>query len=512
MRGRFSPILPVLVIVGAYQFSLLGVGAYSFQDEVRYKKAVNALVELRGGHLRGWLTQIVALEDGRPGEAVVKMVPAALQFIPHAFGVTPANPVSLRIPTACNIIVSLGVVFLLFRMCLILCECDPAIAAAAAMFYGLLVNTSLYVRHLFPYDWSLCVFMGALWLVLSKRPTVALAALAGLFAASTVLIYPGYYLLCPLLGVALLARAPSPAVWASRARLAVAFASAVAAVFLAVEITSRSVGHSYLKASRVLTGTITLGSFDEGWLFVPRYLIAVERAAGVILVIGLACYGARFVSEIARGTSVRPIHWLVLSVILAWMSQATMAYQLHFMVLYGRLIHPWFVFLVLAAVDALAWIRRDSLRRVVAFAAVIAAAASWLPSAADYYRLAYPADVAYRLGIDTARVAEVDMPCEMDMRGRPFAYSSPPALNAETGYPYTNASAYLLVNFCFGWPAGGEYQAVRPPRDARLLFEGPHFLTFPAYSFEGFGPEDRHDLVARRYAVRVYSLSDSQRP
>lgn len=495
----------MLVLLGTFQLSLLGVGAYSYQDEVRYKSAVNALEYLSHGDARNAVVEIARM-GGRPGETLIKMIPAALQVVPHLFGITPANPRSLLIPTAGNVVMSLGIVFLLYRIALLVLGGDTAVAVVVAAVYSLLINTSVYARHLFSYDWSLVIAMYALWLAVSRPPTLRNAASAGALSAFAVTVYPGYYPLAGIVGVALASRMSDPR---ALGRTAAAFSGGVAAVLLPTELLSRLGGHSYFLEARELTATITLGSFDEGWLFLPRYLRDVEGYTGLVLGAGLIVYAARVVVTLRREGRLRPVDWLVLPAIAAWTWEAVCASNLHWMVLYGRLIHPWFLFLTLALGDAMLWLRRGTPRLVAGVAVVLVSAIAWAPSAAAYRRLSYPADVAYQLGADTGRIAERDMPCELEPWGILYRYASPPPVNRATGEPYTNASNFFLVNFCFGLPKAGAFTAIAAPPGGRLVSEGPHFLTFPAYGFEGCRPEDRRELIARHYTVRAYRTPDA---
>ncbi|MBI3491206.1 MAG: hypothetical protein HY047_05400 [Acidobacteria bacterium] len=504
---RIFPIALLLVLLGAYQGSLLGVGAYSFQDEVRYKSAVNALVDFSHGEVRNGIVEIARM-GGRPGETLVKMIPAALQFVPHAFGITPANPRSLLVPTACNVLASLAIVFLLYRIARLVFDGDATIALTVAAVYSLLMNTSVYVRHLFPYDWSLCLAMYALWLALSREVTPRLAVGVGMLGAAVVTIYPGYYPMSCILALVLFGRARHASGTRAAMRMIGAVALGVALVLAPTEMLSRLGGHSYVLESGGLTTTITLGSFDEGWLFLPRYLRDVEGYTGAVLAVGFIVYAARLGVSLRRGRALRPIDWLVLPAVGAWTWQAVCAYHLHWMVVYGRLIHPLLLFLALALGDALLSTRRGTLRSAACAAAVVVALLSWAPSAAAYRRVAYPADVAYRIGVDTRRVAERDRPCELEPWGLLYQYTSPPPLNAATNAPYSSASNYFLVNFCFGLPKPAPFTPIPAPRDARLLYEAPHFLTFPAYGFEGCRSEERRELAARRYTVRAYRTAD----
>src|SRR5262249_23122055 len=121
-----------------------------------------------------------------------------------------------------------------------------------------------------------------------------------------------------------------------------------------------------------------------------------------------------------------------------------------------------------------------------------------------YYRLAYPPSVLYELGIDTTRVTEDHLLCELNPG---TWYASPGPLSRVTGFPYSPDGHYALLNFC---------QALmfvpRPritaeiPRGATEIYDGPHWMSFLAYAFEGLSREDRAAMMDNDYRVRAYRL------
>jgi hypothetical protein len=492
MRRPFSWLL---ALVALYRLSLLGRGAQAFADEQWYFQSVLFLQSLAHGHLIEACSHLT-FSFARPGLPLVMTIPGALQAIPFAFGVAASNPVSLLIPTACNVAITLINLTLFYRLTLVLFEGDTVIALGAATMYSLLANTNVYVRHTLGYDWSLCLFLLALWVMLSGPKTFARACGIGALMAGVGAVYPGYF---PLVGVAGLVlvtdrEGDERAAWW---QLAVGFLAALGAVVGSLDIVCRIGGLSYLDHVRQLMGAQTQGSFAEGWSFFSRYLIEVERLGGVALLGGFTVWILRTLSEFARGR-LRRIHYLVLAATAAWIWQAFSSATLHSTVLYGRLLHPWFPFLVWATADAIAWSPRRSVRYALGGLAIAVTFGSWIGFANKYYRLAYPADVLYSMGIDTTRLPPGAMRCELKSVS---TYASPPPLNRRTGYPYSDRTDYVLVNFCQGL-AGTENLKVKT-ENSRLLYDGPHFMTLPAYGFEGLGPEDRLKMREMDYRVRV---------
>lgn len=491
------PFLWLLALVALYRLSLLGRGAQAFADEQWYFQSVLFLQSLAHGHVIEACSHLT-FSFARPGLPLVMTVPGALQAIPFAFGVAASNPVSLLIPTACNVVITLINLTLFYRLTLLLFEGNTAIALGAAAMYSLLANTNVYVRHTLGYDWSLCLFLLALWVMLSGPKTFTRACGIGALMAGVGAVYPGYFPLIGVVGLVLIGDRGSDE-RAARWQLAAGFLAGVAVVAGSLDIVCRIGGLSYVDHVRQLMGAQTQGSFAEGWSFFPRYLIDVERFGGVALLAGFAVCVTRTVAEVARGR-LRRIHYLVLAATAAWMWQAFSSATLHSTVLYGRLLHPWFPFLVWATADAIAWSPRRGVRYTLGGLAITAACVSWIVFANQYYRLAYPADVLYAMGIDTARLPPDAMRCELR---RVSTYASPPPLNRATGAPYTTATNYFLENFCQGL-AGRENLKLKT-ENVKLLFDGPHFMTLPAYGFEGLGPEDRLRMREMDYRVRVWA-------
>ena len=493
----------LLAVVAVYRLTLLDRGALAFVDETGYFKSVMVLQALGAGDLRGALSHI-ATNFARPGATLMQLPVAALQAIPFAFGVAASNPRSLLIPAVFNVIISLATLYFFFNICVVLCG-DAAAALTAAVVYALLVNSNLYVRHMLPYDWALCAGICAMWLGVTRRRTAWLAAGTGLLAGAMVTIYPGYYPLAPVLLIAIAGQAWSDGPRRA-AQFATEFAVAVAMVIAATELLCRAGGVSYVGNARALSRTIAMGSLDEGWTFLPAYLVQVERLSGLALLAGTAASLWRAASGLRR-RALRPIDWLLLPALAGWAWQAASSAHWQSMVLYGRLIHPWMLFLAWALGDAIAAIDRAALRTAACAAVVTGAVMSWAPSARAYYRLAYPSDVLYSLRIDTTRLLPDRMRCEL-VPGT--SYASPGPLDRATRYPYTGATNYVLINFC---QALGLQTSPPPPTtgaeigEGATLYDGPHWMTFPAYGFEGLPPAARDAMTRNGYRVRAYRLS-----
>jgi hypothetical protein len=316
--------------------------------------------------------------------------------------------------------------------------------------------------------------------------------------------YTGYYLLAAVVGMVVIAQAWWSDGWQRAATLAIVFAAAAASVVAVMELIFRTGGLSYLANVRAVHRDIASPS-DDGWLFLPEYLLMVERLSGAMLLVGAVAYFWRAGVRAYRRT-LRPIDCVLWPALLAWAVQAASSAEWQAIPLYGRLLHPWMPFLAWALADTIAGIDRDTVRSAACVMAVATAIVSWAPAARVYYRLAYPSNVLYDLGIDTTRLSEDRLLCELNPG---TWYASPGPLNRATGYPYTRASNYVLLNFCqalMAVPRPRRTEEIR--KDATLIYDGPHWMTFPAYTFEGLTHEDRAAMTENDYRVRAFRLEN----
>ncbi|HXD75757.1 MAG TPA: hypothetical protein VN628_18550, partial [Vicinamibacterales bacterium] len=414
-----------------------------------------------------------------------------------------SNLRSLLIPTSANVLVTLLSLFFVFEIGAVLAQ-NEWTALAGALVYATLIGSSLYVRHLVPYDWALCVGLGALWLAVARPKTRGLAVWTGALTGAMLTVYTGYYPFCGVVGLAVLWDAWDTRERGDAIRFAVVFALSAAAVIAAVELLFRAGGLSYIGSLRGVRRDISFTSYGDGFLFLPEYLLDVERLSGVALILGAVVYLRHMVLRIARGI-LRPIDRVMLPMLVACAAQSASSVYLHAIPLFGRLIHPWMPFLAWMFADALTHAEYTAARRSAYTGMIAAVAISIGANAWTYWPLKYPPDVLYALGIDTTKVPREQQLCELYPGTE---YASPGPIDRATNAPYTNDSSWVLVNFCQALPEVPRPRLVaHVPPSARRVFDGPHWMSFPAYAYEGLIEEDREAMARERYRLQVFTLS-----
>ncbi|QJX45412.1 hypothetical protein HMJ29_00060 [Hymenobacter taeanensis] len=495
----FRGLLGLLAVLLLARLSLLTAGgALSFPDEDRYLESIKAAQLLLAGQ---WAPAAlhVANTQGRPADALLRLPVAVVQVLWYQLGgPAPEAPPSLVLPQLMNYAVLLGNLLLLYQLGRR--WLPKASAVLSCLLYSALVNTNLYVRHVLPYDMALLVLLAALVLLTRPGRPVSmrhLSFLTGLLGVLVVAVYPGYYFAPLLLGAVLLARVPR-----QRWREAVLWAAVGAFVLLLpLELITRYGHISYLRTLQTLAPTITQGDFSEGVTFSGNYLWQVEGPLGLALGM-LALPGLWSLNRIraAENTAaIRAVGWGSSGL---WLLHAALVYFAHQFVFYGRILHFFLPFLVLYAVSALAMLPATT-RRISLIALLGVAVFGFSGFFLTYASLAYPRDVLIRLSPQSTDTLSYQNESGI---GHALDFRLPPS----TIRPQqVVATSYYLINFTYPYPLPvTSCQARLAPPQARLVFQGPHFLTFPAYGFEGFIPAERQHLRFCSFQCRVYKRGE----
>ncbi|MBA4417147.1 MAG: hypothetical protein C0392_04455 [Syntrophus sp. (in: bacteria)] len=513
------PIIFLLIVISIIRFvAFTGKGAYAFPDEERYTQTTMALKSLSQGNLRGFCTHISST-NGRPGDSTLKIIPMAFQYMLYKYkGIDPTNPESLLIPVIFNIIICSALLFVFYRLTLVLFNNNEGIALVAALIYGLLVNSNIYIRHIFPYDGALLCFFCVLYYGLNKVRSYGSglqardAFIMGLLAGLGFTLYPGYYFFVVLIFSVLFfdisaihfdKRIFTLFSKSKYTRCAI-FIGGFTSIIAFYELVSRLGGVSYVFTSAKVALLINQGSYEEGFSFLPKYLLQVEGATGAIILIFSLIYLAIILKEIisSKRLLIDGNYWKMLFVLISigFIIHATATF-LHKMVFYGRLLHMYFPFMIWATLSVIIIMKSEKWRRI-AYAGVLASSAvCFLLFLSDYSSVAYPRDVLYQFGIDTHDPSTIRINETKEWAN----YDSPPPIDNKSRKPYGVNNHMMLVNFCFFYPLSdrNDFRPVNPA-PAGLVFSGQHFQTFPAYSFEGFSIKERIHAKERRYKVSIY--------
>lgn len=565
---RDLPVLAILAALAAYHIRLLGSGALAWPDEHLYNYALAAAAAIArldshglGAAVGSWGARPCEVLF----RSVPAAIQLALEA---RWGLSPYSPDSLRIAAAPNVVTSFLLSLVFYRVSLRLFDSTALAAAATIVFsllasmnvwvrHVLPYDLSLLLCLL-----SLLLALGLpeavpndrvaiprrLWLAgscvvatvalypvafsVSRAAALPVAVLA--FACCVVAVvcalrtlpgiglgtavaagaagglglaaYPAYYVF-PL-GVAtliLLGGDASRPFSCHRARLccAVLYGLTLVAVAFGFESMTRLGDTSYLGGARLLSQTIALGGYEESFVFLPKLLVTTEGVVGSLLLAAAATFPLVYFLSSPKTLPGVAVARLCSIFLVLYLVYATQAFFLHKMSFTGRYVRQYLPFVVWATAGTFSLIGRRW-RPLGWCALALASAHSFLAFARSYDRVAYPADVLYRLGIGLEDIVPENQVHETEMIP---GYNLPEKTIASAAYrSHPGDRRFVLVNFGTFALDGRRMFDYAPPAGSDLLFAGQHFLCFPSAVFEGYQTSRRRDLLSSTYTLRVYSL------
>lgn len=485
-------------------------------DERRYLRAFTAV---RAAWHGDWPTVAYSLSmvDARPLDALWRSLSAAGQLALHRWAGWEvfAYP-SLLLPTGLNWVVTVLTAWVFYRLCWrLLTDVShrQLWALVAAVLYASLVNTSLYVRHIEPYEGALLLFMALLnWVLqLPPAPATGFWARLGLGAGLLWLTYPGYYA-GPVVLVAALLDWQRPGRWALRNWLGMlVLGIGFGLPLLGAELLSRLGGAPpFWAVSYDLSLHILQGDPAEGYTFAFKYLWQVEQALGGLLLLGLALALAQAAAAAGRGGWAAllprtPRQRVLAAVALLFLAHATAAAVGHRIVWYGRLLHFYLPWLVLAGVAALAQVRQRWAAGV-GLAACVVGGLAYGAFYAQYQQVAYAPDVIATYQLACLPPAQVRYYTQVKVADKLLYPLRSPTAPIPAHCPSATAvgdSLTVLVNFAVLYPLTDATRrpAYAPGPGARVLFSnGVHIL---ACDFDGLNPAERAEAARQRFALQL---------
>jgi len=457
---------------------LITSGHLYWPDELRYINAFYALDGLQNGNFKK-LSYFIFNAHGRPGYVLLSMIPATFQLIVSNAGwLTYPNPQFFDIPSAFNVLVTLGISFTFFAIAWRLFK-NYGYALLATVVYSLLCNTNLYLRHMLPYDLSLLLFLLAMFGLLKDHEDRGLgiftAFWTGMLSSLGFATCPSYYFFVILLALIVFIRSQKKLLSATL------HIFSFLSIFGILEAFSRMGHRSYFENSRKLSGLVTQGSFEEGFVFLPKYLVSVEGMIGSLLLLLFVTF---LIFLPKKTKSLKIIFGIV---VFGYCFHAAMGVFFHKMVFYGRIMHMYFPFVVLGAVSAVQSWPNIKWKQGVTALTLLISLFSFSVFFLTYIQLSYPIDFRYKhlKGIPKDiifKTSEIRPVTPFSLEKREVI-----AVNAEHLYPIPE-----------------EFIPIQMPSRLKLVSMQRHPLGFSAYPFEGYSVEERKRLHERQYQMKIY--------
>ncbi len=477
-------LLILLSVIFLFRLTLLNQGYFHFQDELRYRYTWTFLKSLSDFNFRHAFEQLFQFKLYARPLLVIANIPTAIVqvFLLFLTGIKTESPTSLWIVKLFQVIYSAGISYFVYLFINKYSK-SRLLGLAGLIVFSFLLNTNLYIRHIVPYDLVLLINLWMLWRVVNtKSVTYVNSVVYGALVAAAYLIYPTYYQFGLIIGLML--TFINKRGWLKRG---LSFGFGGMTVLLLTELGSNLYNLSYLKDTQFLSTRVVLGSPEESFVFLWRYLSQVEGligiALGVLLIIGI-------LHLLAKGKLyTRKYRLLVISSVVAYITHAIQGPLLG-KVYYGRSIHMFYPLMV---VIALMFIGRVRLRKSFAVGLVVislVSLSSWYP---QFQGLQYPRDLMFQVcGYSCNKITTyINENFEISSKNQVIKSNS----------------VFLAINFTSPHPASDKVYPYQVPDNAQLILSAPHPINFAPYKFEWQSIEERQYLDQHKFQMNLYKLN-----
>lgn len=472
----------LFLVIFLFRLTLIDKGLMYWWDERMHWFSMRLWADVISGNWTDFLnTPFNPKIQGRPLWVMLNMIPAGIQAIYWWItGIKTETPQSLYLVGVYNVILSmlvLGLFWLVAKRLLV----RRTSTVIAVLIYGLLANSTINVRHMYPIYTSLILYLLSFWILLRRtKINWSTALISGVLAGMGQMIYASYFLF-PLFNVVVLIYKLAK----SRIKIVGSFGLGYALPIIIMELWARSVGTSiYASISR--DPGLNPGLIEALW-FLPIYLIEAEGLIGVTL---LTLTGFLIILIAVRlwkhySISLAVVMGLVSLLIYAAFAVTTIWHHR----IYARVVHVYILFMILGAVGAMEYLRQRQQRLVLLLVGMISIY-SFYQWAKVFVGISYPLDIKFKICGTYYRCPETVMEIDENNPGAASEISA--------------ATKFILVNTIYMFPIMPEPLMFTPPENFRLITAVPHPLNFVPYQLEGYSPQERSWLKQRNYAIKVY--------
>ncbi len=508
--NKNNALLLLIVLVSLLKFGLLGKGFLTFPDEARYLQSGLILENIADGDISEAVRNVFATQ-GRPGDAIVKIIPTSLQYATASvFGYEVyesdnASPLFLF-----NYLIYILLLVVHYRVTYHFLK-DRFLSLFSVLLFAVLVVSYISLRHADPYDGSLLILYYVLYLILKNTEQNRLTNRKlfgyGFFAFFGYLCYPGYILLFAALPMFLFFERLTKENFAQQFKNVFFFGLGSFLCLTLFEITSWTVGTSFVRASAALSTSITQGSFEECFSFLFKYLYEVEGITGLFVMIGLLLFVGILVYEIInkKENAFAPLTLLFLILLLLFVAYAALGYYFHKVVFYARLIKQFIPLIVVFGVFAVQranFYIKFNLRNfyVITLLTSSLMVGNFCFTLKEYQSIYYPKDVAWNF-YNTYHFKEAEEVFEYEK-----SRSEMPDFNRHKIKINTSQNKLIFVNLCDMYPMDdlSRYNYYQPLENYQQVFSERSCLNFKAYQFEGCKIAERANYDQLDIKIKVF--------
>jgi hypothetical protein len=513
-------LITTIVLITIIKLNLIGTGFMAFPDEIRYGQSGMALQHLSELEIGAAIDDIFCTQ-GRPADAVIKIIPNAIQFVTaHIFGLNYYESNNSYPLFIFNFIIYCIILVIHFKLSYLLFK-DTFLALASVLLYSTLINSYLYLRHALPYDMSLLILYLAIYKIViyteenSLSPKKSL--IIGFCSFLGYLVYPGYF---PLLFVGLFIiffTNFSNEDIVKKIYYSSFYILGGILCLLLFEKIGLLVGRSYILDAIGLSKTITQGSFEESFVYILKYLFEVEGVTGIIILISLFIFFIIIIYQIINNKykQYSIISLLGIALLGMYSAYAFAGYFLHKVVFYGRLLHQYLPFICILSIYAMneLLIRITRKNQLILYAISIIFIVNFGFNFINFKSYTYPRDIYWQL-IKTNILNDGEFNFKYDDRwplmpkGKEVIYYDIHGKPISSYYniveigDHFGGSLYIVKNLT-------KQQIFNPNDNYYLLESKPSFMNFKAYQYDsGAAMNERQCMDKMNLQIEIFASAE----
>ena len=510
-------LILLIGLVNITKIFLAKGGFMTEPDEGIYYKSFTVLKRISDFQFRDALHQIFA-SNGRPLGVVIDLIPASLQVIWAKlwhFNVFETH--SMWVIFGFNFLIFLFILFYIYKITQIIFQ-NNILALFSVLFYSLLTNSYIYLRHVFPYDISILFFLYVMHKLLKfyiedkEDPDIFQMLKLGIISFLGFMLYPGNF---PLFLANFLLLVGFQIINPKHKKYLIfssvfAFISGTVLIIIPVEILSCIGKNSYIYSLLNLSGTILQGDFHESAIFLFKYFLDVEGITGILWIIGLIIF-IYFVPEILRSHNINfrssALIFLVFSGLFIFYT-FILSFWLHKMVVYGRIIHQFIpVFSIFSTTGYYILFRKflKSYSSICILFMLILSLVNYYSNFVQYLRISYPKSVYWKF------LRHTDPNLIQEVSEYEESWSNLPSAHYIQNEKIINTKDTIIaVNTQYFFPVEhlSKFKAYMAPENYKLILKGKHFLNFKAYQYEGYTPNARKIIRKIKPEIKIYKKKD----
>jgi hypothetical protein len=510
-------IIACIIFMTVHKLTLIGSGFLALPDEMRYVAAIDVLQYLSKLKIIPAIDALFSTQ-ARPAETLVKMIPAAVQYISskvlHLNLLESRNTYPIFI---FNFIIYCCILRYHFNISNILLK-DRLLALVSVLFFSALTNSYLYLRHALPYDESLLIFLIVIYKVLiyneNKQFSFKKTFFLGFFAFFGYMVYPGYFPLYIVSAGLFFFLELDKNNFLEKVYQATTYTLGSLFCLGIFEGLSRVAGGSYIADALSISGSITQGSFEESYSFIVKYLFEVEGVMGGVLLFGVFLYYSILIFSFRKSIVNKRLFLLGIFLIGIYFTYASIGYFFHKMIFYGRLLHQYMPFICLFSVFAFNEIILKLAPKIPIFSKCemilslfsLVFLINYCLNYWAYTAFAYPRDMAWAVS-EKYQLKDIDNICEHADCWSLVPVEEDKILRGSARRD-TLKPDIIFVNACYFYPFDDlkKYQPYYPSSAYILVDSQRHFANCKAYQYEGYSIKERQNLDSVNFHVRRFIL------